>query len=104
MMSEYGNNSAQSAEEEKDKRDLVNLFTSAVAPQLGRWVIKRDGTPDGITCRQTPELRSSLTKTIRFRAKQSTFAIANQIKEDADFLAQYTRDPSAPVQFICSML
>jgi len=65
------------------KRDLVNLFTSAVTPRLGRWAIKMVDAPDFATFRQTPELRSSLTKTIRFRAKQSTFDIANKIKEAA---------------------
>ncbi len=83
MISEYGNNNAENTEEEKDKRDLVNLFTSAVAPRLGRWIIKTGDAPDHTTYRQTPELRSSLTKTIRFRAKQSTYEIANKIKEAA---------------------
>ena len=102
-MSEYGNNKAENPEEEKDKRDLVNLFTSAVAPRLGRWVIRKS---DSITCRQTPELRSSLTKTIRFRAKQPTHVIANQIKEEAALLAQQKsihQDTSAlPFKFIYS--
>ncbi len=100
MMSEYGNNNAENPEKESHKRDLVNLFTSAVAPRLGRWVIRKSET---ITVRQTPELRSSLTKTIRFRAKQPTHVIANQIKEEAALMAQNGRnDPSAPVKFIYS--
>lgn len=97
MMSEYGNSNAQSAEEEKEKRDLANLFTSTVVPRLGRLVIRRNGTPDCITCRQTPELRSSLSKTIRFRAKQPTYAIAYQMKDAA--LAQKD-DSSIPVKFL----
>ena len=102
MMSEYGSNNAQSAEEEKEKRDLTNLFTSVVVPRLGRLVIRRNGTPDCITCRQTPELRSSLSKTIRFRAKQPTYVIAYRIKETA--LAQKDQDGSStPVKFLYSM-
>lgn len=100
MMSEYGNNNAQSAKEEKGTRHLVDLFTSAVTPKLGQMIFKTEAAPE-FTFKQTPELRSSLTKTIRFRAKQSTYEIANKIKDAA--LAQKGRDgPSKPVKFIYS--
>lgn len=101
MISEYGINSAENTEKEEEKRDLVNLFTSSVAPRLGQWVIRKSET---ISCRQTPELRSSLTKTIFFQAKQTTHVIDNYLIQDAaDLLAQQNcgRDPSAPVKFIC---
>ena len=81
MTSEYGDNHANKAEEEKGKKDLAHLFTSVVVPRVSQWAIKVTGHPEHATLRNTPELRSSLNKTIRFRAKQSTFEIANKIKK-----------------------
>jgi len=95
LISEYGDNDAKTVKEEQEKRDLVHLFTSAVAPRVSRCIILMDN-PDRITYRQMPELRSSLTKTIRLRAKASTFDIANAIKAAVD---AERNDPSLPIIF-----
>lgn len=49
-----------------NKRDLVQLFTSVIIPRVGRFSIPEQST--NRTIKQTPESRSSLTKTIRFQS------------------------------------
>ncbi len=52
-----------SADEERNKRDLNQLFIEFVIPIVGKEAI----IVDGVVRKQTPELRSSLVKEIRFR-------------------------------------
>lgn len=104
MTSEYGDNRANSAEEEKKgKKDLAHLFTSVVVPNVSQWVINV-GQPKHATLRNTPELRSSLNKTIRFRAKQSTYEIAKKIKEACIAAKKEGSNiSSSPIKFEYSM-
>ncbi len=53
--------------------DLVQLFSTVVIPRVGRSEIRMtlpqaNGPPLNYIIKQTPESRSSLTKTIRFRS------------------------------------
>ncbi len=62
---EYGN--VTNADEERNKRDLDQLFLEFVIPIVGKEAIVVDG---GVR-KQTPELRSSLVKKIRFRHQKN---------------------------------
>ncbi len=79
-MSEYNNDekATLTSEDEKNKKDLVSLFHSFVVPKVGQDIFK--DWKKGVTVKQTPELRSSLKKTIRFRATVPTYDIANESK------------------------
>jgi len=65
---------------EKNKRDLIQLFTEFVIPTVGR---------SGGEFKQTPEFRSSLVKTIRFRRQETHGKILNEYdgaKQDPSFV------------------
>lgn len=53
----------------KNKRDLNQLFIEFVIPIVGREGITVDDS--GTVRKQTPELRSSLVKEIRFRRREN---------------------------------
>ena len=91
-MAEY--NTAD-AEKEKKKKDLVQLYHSVVIPRVGREGFRKQvqiaSKSVWYNIKQTPELRSSLTKTIRFRpigrapAAGSVVAIFDWEKNDPSF-------------------
>ena len=54
---------------EKNKRDHIQLFTEFVIPIVGRF---------GGDLKQTPECRSSLVKTIRFRRQETHGSLLNE--------------------------
>ncbi len=54
---------------EKNKRDLIQLFTDFVIPIVGR---------SGGNLKQTPEFRSSLVKSIRFRRQKTNGIILHE--------------------------
>ena len=63
-----------------NKKDLVQLFSSVVIPRVGRSGIRRtlrqaNGSDLHYIIKQTPESRSSLTKTIRFRCTTTPAAV-----------------------------
>ena len=84
LVSEYNEKDIQISKEKK--KDLVSLYHSYVVPLIGRQVIdQRDH--DGSTVRQTPESRSTLTKTIRFRPEVPTSDIAFWMTAERENLA-----------------
>jgi len=65
---------------EKNKNDLIQLFTEFVIPIVSR---------SGGEFKQTPEFRSSLVKTIRFRCREIHGIILNEYdgeKQDPSFV------------------
>lgn len=83
------------AEKEKGKKDLVSLYHSVVIPRVGRGGFRKQETVASnlvsYTVKQTPELRSSLTKTIRFRPiggrdiRTEPIVIYDGLKDDPSF-------------------
>ncbi len=64
-------------DDSSNKKDLVQLFSTVVIPRVGRSGIRMPfPQPNGLVLyyiiKQTPESRSSLTKTIRFRNCNAT--------------------------------
>ena len=82
LVSEYNEKDIQSSQEKKTKKSLVKLFHSYVVAAIGREEIGAGN----LTVRQTPESRSSLTKTIRFRPQVPTSDIASLITTEAESL------------------
>lgn len=88
------------------KKDLVQVFSSVVIPRVGRSGIRKTFTqangPDlHYIIKQTPESRSSLTKTIRFQscpAPAAATLIYDGEIHDPSFISgrQYFRDISLP--------
>ena len=98
-MSEYNNDEKAelSSEDEKNKKDLVSLFHSFVVPKVGQDIFKNWNADAQklVTVKQTPELRSTLKKTIRFRAKVATYDIANESKDLKPIYDGKINDPTS---------
>ncbi len=79
LLSEYNDESIETSEAEKVKKDVVTLFHSSVLPRVAQevfWVNDKMTNGDMTAAKQTPEVRSTLQKAIRFRARVQTVHIA----------------------------
>ena len=79
-MSEYNDESIKTSEAEKVKKDVVSLFHSSVLPRVAQGVfwVNDKMTNRMQTAKQTPEVRSTLKRAIRFRAVVKTVDIAKK--------------------------
>ena len=79
-MSEYNDESIKTSEAEKVKKDVVSLFHSSVLPRVAQEVfwVNDKMTRTVQSAKQTPEVRSTLKRAIRFRAVVKTVDIAKK--------------------------